>query len=224
MSFTCDDCNYEHDGMRYDAGKFKDGGKCIVCRECMIQRLRDSGYKSNRKLAQFELGKEEKKGFLDMVDDEIKSVQEKEKNDCSGRELMSHYIAGKYKYQFATRMLEELRKRMQFLAEDRIYKFEEEHLKLNFRYSNAIIVMRGVATISKELYDLACFNLFEVQDDAHKSESREQIDKMKRSGTLRQCPAIALGDRGEIADGNHRIVAMYEQGIKTHPAILVRRD
>jgi len=101
---------------------------------------------------------------------------------------------------------------------------EEQDIKKNMLYGNAKVIMRGVATIDEELYNLAMFNLFELEtDQKKKDESRKQIEGMKING-ISNSPAITLGTRGEIADGNHRICALFESKIAFHTSILLRRN
>lgn len=49
--------------------------------------------------------------FTKLINDEIAKVKEKAKNDADKSERLSHYMAGHYKYQFAIKILNSLKKK-----------------------------------------------------------------------------------------------------------------
>lgn len=53
--------------------------------------------------------------FIKIIDDEIAKVKEKAKNDADKSERLNHYMAGKYKYQFALKILNSLKKKAEDL-------------------------------------------------------------------------------------------------------------
>ena len=52
----CHDCGEEIEGITYDTkNTYETGEKILVCRRCMVERLRRMGYKTDRKLVEFEV-------------------------------------------------------------------------------------------------------------------------------------------------------------------------
>jgi hypothetical protein len=105
------------------------------------------------------------------------------------------------------------------------YEIEEENLKKNILYSNKKILDKKIIKITEELFSQAEMELFIKQDKAQRRESRRQIDKLKEDlCNDAELPAIALRNFRyylHIADGLHRVMALYELNIREHPALII---
>ena len=115
------------------------------------------------------------------------------------------------------------------------YELEIENLKNNINYENCISfkdvdsnVERGEVKITKKLFEQADFLIFFKQTKEQQKESKKQIKELrseiKKDKT--SFPAIAIirySTYNFIADGNHRVYALYKEGINWFPAIYIKR-
>lgn len=113
------------------------------------------------------------------------------------------------------------------------YERELENLKGNYFYGDIELDKskfkpKQKVKITKKLFDQASFLLFEKQHGSDPDESKKMIKKFKEDiqGGTADFPAIALvKHKGYdfIADGNHRVCALFEEGVKEWPALYIKR-
>lgn len=86
------------------------------------------------------------------------------------------------------------------------------------------VVARRMVAIDKELYREAAKNV--LYNDEGLPERRKYVDRMRsrlKHGGRFPPLVITVNERKRIWDGNHRIVALYENGVKTYPAIFIEK-
>jgi hypothetical protein len=97
----------------------------------------------------------------------------------------------------------------------------------SYHLDGATIVKRGVIDIDEKLTQSVEFTLFVMQPPAAQDKSRQEIERLKEAieNGVRLPPIVVedMGDYIHVCDGNHRVIALYEEGITHHNAIFVRR-
>lgn len=91
------------------------------------------------------------------------------------------------------------------------------------------IVKRGTVLIDENMKDAIELRLFVMQPLRKQEESRDQIARIKEfieKKGARSLPPLVVEDMGDyvfVHDGQHRALALYEEGITHHPAVFVKR-
>ena len=115
------------------------------------------------------------------------------------------------------------------------YQREIENLKQNIMYENCLTnddlkddTKKGMVEITDKLFRQACLVIWFKQSAKQRKESKKQLEKLRkdiREGKA-DFPAIAIikfPTYNFIADGNHRVYALYKEGIKSYEALYVKR-
>ena len=112
----------------------------------------------------------------------------------------------------------------------KIWQFRKafEDIENNFHYENYKVKEIRKVKLTKELHEQANLTLFQKQEKEARDESYKQIKKLSNDIEIGcELPAIVLVDCGDyyfIADGNHRVIALYEKNKRQYPAIIIERD
>jgi len=115
------------------------------------------------------------------------------------------------------------------------YEMEIENLKENIMYENCLtnddfedVTEKGMVEITTEMFEQAAFLLWQKQNAKQRMHSQRVITELRAKiakGKL-DFPAIAVirfPTYNFIADGNHRVYALYKEGIKEYEALYVKR-
>ena len=115
------------------------------------------------------------------------------------------------------------------------YELEIENLKNNINYENCISfkdvdsnVERGEVKITKKLFEQADFLIFFKQTKEQQKESEKQIQELRSAikNKTADFPAIAIIKHPTynfIADGNHRVYALFKEDVANYEALYIKR-
>ena len=118
---------------------------------------------------------------------------------------------------------------------DTKFKQEIENLKNNIHYGNCLSynnveddIEFGEVEITEKLFRQAEILIFCKQTKEQQEESKKQIKELRSviKNDDANFPAIAIirhPTYNFIADGNHRVYALYKEGAKWYDAIYIKR-
>ena len=90
------------------------------------------------------------------------------------------------------------------------------------------VLKRGWVKVTENMHDSAAAVLFILQSPAEVDASRAEIDELRETiaekGSRALPPLIVEERNGEVyvKDGNHRVIALWEEGITHHPAVFLK--
>ncbi len=115
------------------------------------------------------------------------------------------------------------------------YEREIENLKNNIHYGNCISLKDledekkcSTVAITRKLFQQTHFLIFFKQTKEQQTESEKQIKELRLDikNNTADFPAIAIIKHPTynfIADGNHRVYALYKEGVAQYEALYIKR-
>lgn len=102
------------------------------------------------------------------------------------------------------------------------YDLELENLSRIIGVSVQKVNDKKMMELTERNYLQAKFVLFELQPKDEQEESRKQIEQLKKAKT-EELPAIAMTTNGSIVDGLHRVMALWENGVRKFEVLVITK-
>jgi hypothetical protein len=109
------------------------------------------------------------------------------------------------------------------------FKTAEINFADNLRYGKYFKTHQGIVEITEGMYEACKIVVIYMQEKTPEriKASMKQIDTLKeviKAGSADKLPAIAIESfphYNYVADGNHRVIALWECGVRQFPAIFI---